>query len=318
VRLAFQTSFGASYHGVVEDLFASDDYEAYSHRVDLIFTSPPFPLNHKKKYGNLQGQEYVDWLVGLVPYFKDLLKPTGSIVIEMGNSWTRGSPVMSTLALEALLEFLKAGEMHLCQQFIWHNPARLPSPAQWVNVERIRVKDAFTHLWWMSPTSRPKADNRRVLTEYSSAMKSLLRTGKYNGGKRPSEHSVNKHSFVRDNGGAIPSNVIQAANTQSNDEYLRYCRNNEIRPHPARMPTQVAEFFIKYLTEPGDLVMDPFAGSNTTGAAAERLNRKWVSVEPNSEYISGSLGRFQFDSTACDDATKEYPAVDLWTNELLK
>ena len=74
----------------------------------------------------------------------------------MGNSWEPGEPVMSTLALRSLLEFQSKNGLHLCQEFIWQNPAKLPSPAQWVNIERIRVKDSFTKLWWMSPNVKPK------------------------------------------------------------------------------------------------------------------------------------------------------------------
>jgi site-specific DNA-methyltransferase (cytosine-N4-specific) len=222
-----------------------------------------------------------------------MLAPDGSIVMEMGNSWEPGSPVMSTLALRALLKFKESNGLHLCQEFIWHNPARLPSPAQWVNVERIRVKDSFTKLWWLSGTAKPKANNRRVLQEYSAAMKQLLKNGKYNSGKRPSEHDIGEESFLTDNGGAIPASVLTYANTQANDDYQTYCRKRDIRPHPARMPIDLAKFFIRFLTEPGDLVLDPFGGSNTTGAAAESLDRYWISIEASADYIRGSRGRFQ-------------------------
>lgn len=260
--------------------------------MNLIFTSPPFPLNRKKKYGNLQGEDYVKWLSRLGVLFRDYLVDDGSIVIEIGNSWEPQRPVMSTLALRALLAFLEQGEYSLCQQFIWNNPAKLPSPAQWVNVERNRVKDAFTHIWWMSKTDFPKADNRNVLVEYSASMNSLLKSQKYNAGKRPSEHKIGERSFLKNNEGAIPSSVITAANTQSGTTYQKYCKEHELEPHPARMPAALAEFFINFLTEPGDLVLDPFGGSNTTGYVAESLNRNWIAVEPNEEYIKGSVGRF--------------------------
>ena len=199
---------------------------------------------------------------------------------------------MSTLALESLLRFLKEGELSLCQQFICANPARLPSPAQWVNVDRTRVKDAFTHVWWMSPTERPKADNRKVLSPYSPAMQNLLRTQQYNAGKRPSEHSIGAHSFLTDNGGAIPSNVITVSNTSATDPYQQYCRDNGIQPHSARMPSRLAKFFIEFLTEPGDLVIDPFGGSNVTGAVAESLGRRWLSFEPIEVYAKASESRW--------------------------
>ena len=182
--------------------------------IRLIFTSPPFPLARGKKYGNEIGEDYVEWLASYAETFRKLILPTGSIVIELGNAWVPGSPTMSTAVMRALLKFLDAAQLHLCEEFIWYNPARLPSPTVWVNVERIRVKDSFTRIWWMSPVERPKADNRRVLRPYSRSMEQLLRTGKYNSGTRPSEHGIGQTSFVANNGGAIPANVLQAARLQ--------------------------------------------------------------------------------------------------------
>ena len=292
LQVAYRTKFGMMVEGKAEDALASSLLRRYRGKAQLIFTSPPFPLNRKKRYGNHTGNDYVEWLAGFSTSLTDFLKPNGSIAIELGNSWEPGTPAMSTLALRALLTFQERGKLVLCQQFVCSNPARLPSPAQWVNVERIRVKDAFTNVWWMAPTDRPKADNRRVLVPYSNAMLNLLETQKYNSGKRPSEHSIGKTSFLTDNGGAIPSNVIRATNTRATDPYLKFCREHQITPHPARMPMDLARFFIEFLTDPGDLVIDPFAGSNITGAAAESLGRQWISIEAETAYAHASQARF--------------------------
>lgn len=290
--MAYATQWGRMLHGKSDELLTKGALLRFEGKVNLIFTSPPFPLNRKKRYGNETGDSYISWLSKFGPLFKKMLTPDGSIVIEMGNSWEPGMPVMSTLALRALLDFQSKNDLHLCQEFIWQNPAKLPSPAQWVNVERIRVKDSFTKLWWMSPSGKPKANNHRVLQEYSQAMKDLLRKGSYNSGKRPSEHDIGETSFLKNNGGAIPSNVLTYANTLNSDAYQTYCRSNKLQMHPARMPSDVAKFFIKFLTEPGDIVLDPFGGSNTTGAAAEALQRFWISIEASEDYIKGSRGRF--------------------------
>jgi len=292
MKIAYQTERGIFYQSKIEEVLSSQEFQQYKGKFNLIFFSPPFPLNRKKKYGNLQGSEYVEWLSDIGVLLKDFLAEDGSIVVEVGNSWEPGMPVMSTLALKSLLEFLEKGEYNLCQQFVWNNPAKLPSPAQWVNVERNRVKDSFTYFWWMSKTPYPKADNRKVLVEYSKSMKSLLKNEKYNSGLRPSEHNIGEKSFLVNNEGAIPSNVITAANTQSNTEYQKYCKEMDLLPHPARMPEALPEFFIKFLTDENDLILDPFGGSNTTGAVAERLNRNWIAVEPNEDYIKASQGRF--------------------------
>ena len=308
-RVAYQTPAGQLIQGLAEIALRKPFVTDLKGSVQLIFTSPPYPLRTKKRYGNEVGPAYVEWLADLAPVFCDYLTPTGSIVVELGNAWEPGEPVMSVLGLQALLRFLERGRLKLCEQFVCENPARLPGPAQWVNVERIRVKDAFTHVWWMSSTSRPKANNRRVLNEYSKAMRDLLRRQKYNAGSRPSEHQVNAESFLADHGGSIPSNVLRFANTNSQDAYFRYCRSNAIKPHPARMPGQLAEFFIKLLTDEGDMVLDPFAGSNTTGATAQKLGRRWLAIEPRSDYIRGSVGRFDPTPELCELVNTEAPAL---------
>jgi site-specific DNA-methyltransferase (cytosine-N4-specific) len=201
---------------------------------------------------------------------------------------------MSTLPLKTLLAFHEAGEFNLCQQFVCHNPTRLPTPAQWVSVKRIRVKDSFTHVWWMSPSDTPRASNKRVLTPYKPDMKRLLRTKKYHSGERPSGHVVGATSFLKNNGGAIPPNVLELPNTLAHGDYRRYCRDRGLKLHPAPMQPGLAEFFIKMLTNKGDLVLDPFAGSNLTGSIAEELGRRWISVEPERDYVEGSKGRFAF------------------------
>jgi len=287
-----QTSeYGKLFQGLAEDVLLNSHLKNYKGKAQLIFTSPPFPLGRKKKYGNLNGIEYITWLSKFAPIFRDYLTDNGSIVLEIGNAWEKGKPIMSTLPMEALLMFKKSADLHLCQEFIVHNPARLPSPAQWVNIERIRVKDSFTRIWWLSKIEKPKANNKNILTEYSNAMQNLIKTQRYNAGKRPSEHSIGRTSFLKDNKGAIPPNVLIAANTSSNDPYLKYCRENSLPPHPARMAPKVVEFFIKFLTDPNDLVLDPFSGSNTTGVVAERLKRKWVSIELQEEYIKSAKAR---------------------------
>jgi len=303
------------YVGSSEDILRQDPVTRSRGKAQLVFTSPPFALGRKKKYGNLSGQEYIDWLVDFGALLRDYLTEDGSMVIELGNSWEPKKPTMSTVPMEALLALKKACDLNLCQEFIYYNPAKLPTPAQWVNVKRTRLKDAFTRIWWLSPNEQPKADNKRVLQRYSESMKKLLARGTYNAGPRPSEHVIGAASFLTDHGGAIPPNVlmpslsdivIQAvetaivgssllpvANTGNNDSYQKYCRQHGIQSHPARMPTSLARFFIDLLTDPGDLVIDPFAGSNTTGYAAERARRKWIAVELNEEYANASRVRFR-------------------------
>ena len=292
-NLYYETPRGKMYLGDCEEIISSFIDTNEGHKANLIFTSPPFPLNRAKRYGNMTGEEYLEWFSGLAPLLSNILADDGSIVIEIGNAWEKGLPVHSTLPLETLLKFKEKGDLYLCQEFIHYNPSALPAPIEWVNKRRIRVKDAFTRIWWLSNTPNPKANNRHVLEQYSKQMQKLINRKSYNAGRRPSEHVIGDSSFMVDNGGAIPANVIIAANTASKGSYFEYCKQNGLDIHPARMPHEVPGFFIKFLTEENDLVLDPFAGSNVTGAVAEQLNRQWIGIEINETYANGSKGRFQ-------------------------
>jgi site-specific DNA-methyltransferase (cytosine-N4-specific) len=283
----FQTDHGQTILG--DSLEYMQSVEAES--IDLIVTSPPFGLVRKKDYGNEDADRYVEWFKPFGREFKRVLGDRGSLVIDIGGAWKKGLPTRSLYHFRLLIMLCEELGFHLAQEFYWWNPSKLPTPAEWVNIRRIRVKDACNSVYWLSPTPWPKATNRRVLQPYSASMKTLLRTG-YKAKKRPSGHDISK-KFAKDNGAAIPPNLIAVANTESNSYYQRYCRDRDLPVHPARFPAELPEYFIRMLTDEGDLVLDPFAGSCVTGEVCERLARRWVCVELIEEYLEGARGRFE-------------------------
>ncbi|KYP80107.1 DNA-methyltransferase [Ferroacidibacillus organovorans] len=276
-----------------------------SESIDLIVTSPPFALIKKKSYGNESTAQYVDWFINnFAEELMRVLKPEGSLVIDIGGTWNKGAPTRSLYHFQLLIRLCEDIGFHLAQEFYWYNPAKMPSPAQWVTIERIRVKDAVNVVWWLSKSERPKANNKRILTPYKKSMKQLLKSG-YNDGPRPSGHNVSKKWGI-DNGGAIPpnllnyhdvdlslvDNLLEIANTRSSDRYLSACRTLGVKAHPARFPRQLPQFFIEFLTDPGDLVYDPFGGSCVTGEVAEELERRWITSEIDPSYVLSSKYRF--------------------------
>lgn len=293
-----ETGIEPSYSTTLGQCFEGDSLEVLrrlpSNSVSLVLTSPPFALRRRKAYGNVEASEYVEWFWPFAVEIQRVLTDEGSFVFELGGAWNRGSGTRSLYQYELILRLCKI--FHLAQEFYWYNPSKMPTPAEWVTIRRTRVKDAVTPLWWLSKTDSPRADNRRVLRPYSPSMRRLLRDG-YRTGKRPSQHDIGPH-FQRDNGGAIPPNLLQVPNTRSSDDYFRRCRAAGLPIHPARFPAPVPEFFIRFLTEPGELVLDPFAGSNTTGHIAEQLERHWLSIEINTDYVAGSRLRFDDELTA--------------------
>jgi len=286
-KLFHETRLGEIYLGDSLALFR-DVIEKRS--VDLIMTSPPFGLVRKKDYGNVDADKYVEWFRPFAAAFKEALKPHGSLVIDIGGSWIAGQATKSLYHYELLICLCREFGFHLAQEFFWWNPARLPTPAEWVTVRRIRVKDAVNSVWWLSPTPWPKASNKRVLQPYSDSMKELLTKG-YRPKLRPSGHDISD-KFGVDNGAAIPPNLLAIAHTESNSRYIRYCTEKALKPHPARFPIELPEFFIRMLTDAGDLVVDPFAGSCVTGEASERAGRRWICCDLVAKYVEGALGRF--------------------------
>lgn len=285
----YSTSLGKAFCGdalcLTKKLFAES--------VNLIVTSPPFALRRKKAYDNVDASEYVDWFMPFAQEFYRILKPDGSLVVHLGGSWAEKRPMKNLYTFELLLRLCKELHFNLAQDVYWYNKAKLPGPAQWVTIKKCRLKDAVDYLWWLSKTPYPKALNTNVLKAYSKSMEELLANPDYYKAnvKRPSEHVISGN-FHRRNKGAIPANFFDFPNTDSNSSYLRMCRKHRVLPHPARFPLALPRFFISFLTDKGDVVLDPFGGSNTTGEAAERLERRWLTFEISEEYLTASKFRF--------------------------
>ena len=261
--------------------------------INLVITSPPFALSRPKEYGNKNQEEYIDWILKFTKEVKRVITLDGSFVIDLGGAYQKGIPIRSLYNYRLLIRMCDEQGWKLAEEFFWHNPSKLPSPIEWVNKRKIRAKDSVNTVWWLSKSDFPKSDVKKVLTEYSDRMIKLIEDSSkyYTPKKRPSGHDISE-SFGNDNGGAIPSNLLQIPNTESNSQYLKYCKDLEIKGHPARFPSKLPEFFIKLLTDENDLVLDIFAGSNTTGWAAQQLNRKWLAFELNHQYLAASIFRF--------------------------
>lgn len=319
----YETRYGAAYLGDSLELMQ----QIPNNSVNLVMTSPPFALKRQKDYGNVHAKDYIDWFLPFAEQMQRVITEDGSIVIDIGGTWIKGQPTRSLYHFKLAIELCETLGLYLAQEFYWYNPAKLPSPAEWVTVRRVRVKDAVNMVWWFSRSPFPKATNRNVLKPYSASMKKLLKNG-YKAKKRPSGHDISGN-FSKRNKGAIPPNMLELAdiqvedlpealqgivnedalyeyleeidqsgnliamaNTDSNSQYLQMCRDRGIKPHPARFPYGLPEFFTKFLTDEGDTVLDPFAGSVVTGDVAEGLRRNWIAIELEEEYLLTSKFRF--------------------------
>jgi site-specific DNA-methyltransferase (cytosine-N4-specific) len=294
----YETVLGVAYH--------ADSLEVLKvlpeGSVNAVITSPPYALHFKKAYGNVDKVDYSGWFLPFAKEILRVLKDDGSFILNIGGSYNKGRPTRSIYQYKLLVELVETLGFHLAQEFYWYNPAKLPMPAEWVTVRRMRVKDAVEHVWWLSKSPYPKANNRNVLKPYSEDMLRLNQRG-VRSTTRPSGHNIRASFDKVDAGGSIPSNVfenempselLKFGNNAANDNYTKKCKESGIKIHPARFPAALPEFFIKLITEEGDVIVDPFAGSNTTGAVSENLNRRWIAIESIQEYLEAS--KFRFDT----------------------
>ena len=296
--------FSPYYSTALGDAYLADTLEVLKAIPDATFnavvTSPPYALHFKKEYGNADKHDYVEWFLPFAAEIFRILSEDGSFVLNIGGSYNQGMPTRSLYHFKLLIALVEQIRFHLAQECFWFNPAKMPMPAEWVTVRRIRIKDAVEYVWWLSKTPWPKASNRTVLQPYSKDMERLHKRG-LNRTIRPSGHNI-KPSFSKVSpGGSIPPNVIEdelptnilkCGNNAANDAYTERCKQAGVKIHPARFPAALPEFFIKLVTEESDLVLDPFAGSNTTGAVAEKLQRRWIAIEHVEAYLEASKFRF--------------------------
>jgi site-specific DNA-methyltransferase (cytosine-N4-specific) len=293
----YLTNFGAAFVG--DSLNLLDELKPES--INLVVTSPPFCLQRQKKYGNLPEKEYVGWLAEFAKKVKNVLANDGSFVLDLGGAYESGRPIRSLYNYKILINFCDELGFNLAEEFFWFNPAKLPSPIEWVNKRKIRAKDAVNTIWWFSKADYPKADITKVIVPYSPRMQRLIKERKkfYTPKLRPSGHNISRGFEGVDRGGALPSNylidatnALEIANTEATSKYLRNCSIAGAEPNPARFPKKIPDFFIRFLTDKGDTVLDIFAGSNTTGEAAEDNERKWIAFESERKYLASSSLRF--------------------------
>jgi site-specific DNA-methyltransferase (cytosine-N4-specific) len=302
----YKTNLGKSFCGDSLELIPQLDDES----IDLVMTSPPFALLRKKEYGNKEQNEYVEWLAKFGELIFPKLKKEGSLVIDLGGAYRKGVPVRSLYNFRVLIHFCDILGYHLAEEFYWFNPSKLPSPIEWVNKQKIRTKDSVNTVWWFSKSEFPKANVKNILIPYSDRMKKLIENPDkfYKAKKRPSGHDIG-NNFGNDNGGAIPSNLLQISNSESNSKYLSFAKRIAVNTHPARFPAKLPEFFINFLTNEGDVVLDIFAGSNTTGEMAELLGRRWIAFESDIKYQATSIFRFLPKDTKIELVEEYYHSI---------
>jgi len=293
VLLAFSTDLGVALWGDTLDVFAN-----LGEPISLCLTSPPYPIARGRAYGQFAESEYVDFLCRAIEPIVKNLRLGGSVVLNISNDvFERGLPSRSLYQERLVLALHDRLDLHLMDRVIWHNPSKPPGPVQWASIHRKQLNVSYEPVLWMTNDPRQvRSDNRRVLEPHSERQQKLIRAGGENrhGVYSDGAYAVRPGAYSRTTPGRIPRNVLALGHAcPSQKHYKQSTRALGLPVHGAPYPLRLAKFFINFLTEKDDLVVDPFGGSLTTGHGAEALGRRWVSSDNIWEYLRGGAERFQ-------------------------
>jgi site-specific DNA-methyltransferase (cytosine-N4-specific) len=295
VLLGFSTDLGVALWSSAEDAFA--------HRLDvpifLALTSPPYPLAKHRAYSNPTPQQYVDFICGLVEPIVKSLARGGSLVLNVTQDvFESGSPARSTYLERMVIALCDRLGLSLMDRLVWSNPSKPPGPVRWSSIERVQLNVGWEPvLWFTNDPSVVNSNNRNVLLQHTERHQALMRNGGEQRDRRFSDGAYNLRagaSFSNETAGRIPRNVLSFGHACAGQQaYKRAARALGLPVHGAPMPESLARFLVQFLTEPGQLVVDFCAGSQTVPAVCEELGRPWLSTELMGEYIRGGAERFR-------------------------
>lgn len=245
----------------------SDQNFFSSNSIDLIVTSPPYADRRKKHYGGPSPEKYVQWFMPFTEGFHRVLKPKGSLILNIKENANRGE--RQTYVLELILTMKESGWFWI-EDYIWHK--KNVFPGKWPN----RFRDAWEHClhFTKSKDFNMYQDAVKVpIGDWAATRLNNLgpKDKTRNMSQTDSGFGIQLVNWVRKRK-VYPSNVL----------YLPTISDN--KNHCAVFPEALPAWFIRLFTKKGGLVLDPFIGSGTTAIAAMKLDRNFVGIDMNKKY----------------------------------
>lgn len=223
--------------------------------VDLIFADPPYNIG--KVFAGLKDkwacdEDYLDWCYKWLQLCIDKLKPNGSFY------------VMTSTQFMPYFDLFIRQKLTILSRLVWaYDSSGVQAKKYFGSMYEpilFCVKDKENYTFNSDEILiEAKTGSQRKLIDYRK--------------DPPQPYNTKK----------IPGNVWDFAR-------VRY-RMDEYENHPTQKPTALLERIIKASSNEGDVVLDPFSGSFTTGFTAKRLNRKSISIEIQEEYVRIGLRR---------------------------
>lgn len=291
--IAFHTELGMAIWSRHQNVFPLLDEP-----IHLCISSPPYPLRQARAYGNPDEVQYVDFICEALDPVVRNLAPGGSVVLNISNDiFTHKSPARSLYIERLTLALHDRLGLALMDRIPWVNYSKPPGPTYWACVNRVQLTTAYEPvLWFTNDPLKVRSDNRRVLEAHTERHRKLMHAG---GAGRTAEYGdgayqIRPNSFGRITAGKIPRNVFERGHAcRDTAAYRQHAKELGLPPHGAMQPTSLPDFFIRLLTEPGDLVADLFGGTTKTGLTAERLGRRWIVTEWILQYLRSAAEMYR-------------------------
>ncbi len=219
------------------------------------------------------------------------LVPGASVALNITqDSFNRGRPSRSLYLERLTLALCDKLGLELMDRLQWVNRSKPPSPTHWACKQRVQLCSSYEPvLWFTNDASKVRSNNLRVLQPHSEQHLKLQaaggenRTTFYGDGA----YQLKSGSFGNKTEGTIPKNTLFYGNSCADTRFCHsIARELGFPLHGATSPTRLAAFLIEFLTEPGDLVVDPFAGLHKVPIAAERLGRRWLATDKIMEWLA--------------------------------
>lgn len=290
--LGFSTRLGLAVIADCRDFFSRIDTP-----INLILTSPPYPLSNPRAYGNVKEAEYVEWLCETLAPAIRLMAPGASLCLNVGNDvFLSGMPARSLYQERLVLALCDRFGLYKMDGLVWASN-KAPGPIQWASKRRVQLNTGYEMVYWFTnDPSKVQSNNQRVLEPHTEKHLAFVRRGGVKKRTSQSDGAYRKlpGAYSHETAGRIPTNVLYRARSREDRdmEYRTYCEQEGLVRHGASMPVSLAKTLVKFLTNVGDLIADPMAGRCKTGQAAEALSRRWLCTDIMADHILGAKAQF--------------------------
>ena len=268
-----------------------DVLKSFNTSANLIITSPPYADARKKHYDSISPDKFPEWFLTFHEILWNSLCFDGSLVINIKDKTVDG--IRHRYVWRTIDKLIDKG-WYCIDDYIWHKPN--PMPGYWPT----RLRDGWEYCFHLSKIKVPYMDQKAVAVPVGDWVNKRL--NKLGSNDLSRHNSVNDSGFGRD----ISKWVGKEKVTPSNVLTIPLVGKN--KGHPAVFPVELPSFFIKLLSRPDSLIIDPFGGSGSSGIAALQNNRNCLLIDNNIQYCKIAYARIQ------EEAVNLYNSVEFLEN----